>query len=103
MNTKSAMMIGILIILVGTSLNQLATAQNNGKMPVEDFVRENKYPLFALHQPMDENTKYPFIVDRRVLYGNSIGDILRIAGLVVVIFFYFKEENRRVFQNERSN
>lgn len=94
MNTKLATMIGILIILIGTSLNQFTIAQNNGKMPVENFVKENKYPIFALHQPMNEDTKYPIFVDRSILYGNSIGDILRIAGLVVVIFFYFKKEKK---------
>lgn len=98
MNNEYWIFLSLIFILVGTASNDFVIAHNNGKMPVKDFVGENKYIITALHQPLTEETNYPYLSD--IFFGFSIGDILRLIGIIPFFIVANKYKNYKTKEVE---
>ncbi len=94
---------GSVLIVIGTSLNQFVMSQNGGKMPVYATLTKitGYYDASAIqvadriHIIGDANTKYKFLTDFIDVGFSvlSIGDILIHCFITIIIYYVIKEIN----------
>ncbi|MEP6643533.1 MAG: DUF5317 family protein [Acidobacteriaceae bacterium] len=75
---------GVLLMLFGLLLNALVTDANAGAMPVVSMPATLR-PLSAMWQPATPNTRLPLLADQARLGLFSVGDLLLLAGGMLVV------------------